>query len=458
MGLTEQFNALSEDSFNALLELSKDQAILLLDRSGKIISCNKNAEKITGYSMQEMYGLPFFVLYRNDTSETDYLSTLEFAQKKGAYINKEFCKRKDGTSFLVIINLTALPNEKNESINFILILDTPSESNKITGTMHLAGVIERTADAIFSTDLQFKIISWNKAAEKLFGYSREEVTGMLLKDIVKPNLTKEIFQGIDSDIKQHGFWIGDVVHTNRDGRTLEIRESITVTKDKGNTVDGYLWICRDMTSAKKNERQLLQMARLIENTNDAIYLTSSSNIILSWNKAAEEMYGYKAADVLNKPADEILQLQILPDIRTEIGKTITEKGYWKGEVNHKRKDGTVFPVLVSVIAARNLEGDIQEFLFLCTDVTDIKNAEKRKSEKKLLKEKELSDSIINSLPGIFYLFDSNGKFLRWNKQFETVSGYSYKELSQMTPDMFFEGEDKILVGDKIKLVFTGRIC
>ena len=61
----------------------------------------------------------------------------------------------------------------------------------------------------------------------------------------------------------------------------------------------------------------------------------------------------------------------------------------------------------------------------------------------LQKEKNLSDSIINSMPGIFYLFDHTGKFLRWNKRLETVSGYSREEIAMMSPLDFFEGEEKI---------------
>lgn len=71
----------------------------------------------------------------------------------------------------------------------------------------------------------------------------------------------------------------------------------------------------------------------------------------------------------------------------------------------------------------------------------------------LIIEKNLSDSIINSLPGIFYLYDSKGRFLRWNTNFETVSGYTADEVSKMHPLDFFQGDDKKLVSEKISVVF-----
>ncbi|MBU0544925.1 MAG: PAS domain S-box protein [Proteobacteria bacterium] len=70
------------------------------------------------------------------------------------------------------------------------------------------------------------------------------------------------------------------------------------------------------------------------------------------------------------------------------------------------------------------------------------------------RERDFSDSVINSLPGVFYLFDENGRFYRWNKNFEIVTEYSAEEISQMSPLDIFSGEDKQLVADKIQEVFV----
>ncbi|PWT74904.1 MAG: hypothetical protein C5B59_10075 [Bacteroidetes bacterium] len=73
------------------------------------------------------------------------------------------------------------------------------------------------------------------------------------------------------------------------------------------------------------------------------------------------------------------------------------------------------------------------------------------------KEESLSDSIINSLPGIFYLIDDEGNFLRWNKRFESVSGYSAEEISRMKPVDFFSENDKEYIISRIQKVFTEGI-
>ncbi len=68
--------------------------------------------------------------------------------------------------------------------------------------------------------------------------------------------------------------------------------------------------------------------------------------------------------------------------------------------------------------------------------------EHQQSEKSLLREKHYSESIIQSLPGIFYFFDEKGKFIEWNKKLEEISEYSAKEISKMSPIDFFIKEDK----------------
>ncbi len=75
----------------------------------------------------------------------------------------------------------------------------------------------------------------------------------------------------------------------------------------------------------------------------------------------------------------------------------------------------------------------------------------------LQKEKTLSDSVINSMPGIFYLFDNTGKFLRWNKRLELVSAYSYDEISKMKPIDFFQEREKAYITSRIEKVFTEGI-
>lgn len=82
---------------------------------------------------------------------------------------------------------------------------------------------------------------------------------------------------------------------------------------------------------------------------------------------------------------------------------------------------------------------------------------RRKAEQTVRMEKEFSDAVIDSLPGVFYLYDQTGKFIRWNKNFEEVTGYGADEIATMHPLDFFTGEEKKLLAERIGEVFAKGI-
>jgi hypothetical protein len=84
----------------------------------------------------------------------------------------------------------------------------------------------------------------------------------------------------------------------------------------------------------------------------------------------------------------------------------------------------------------------------------IENRKEREQDEKIIRrERSFSDASLNSLPGIFYLYDQTGNFLRWNKNFETVSGYSPEEIARMKPLDFFAGNERDYITKKIEEVF-----
>ncbi|HEX7903615.1 MAG TPA: PAS domain S-box protein, partial [Chitinophagaceae bacterium] len=80
-------------------------------------------------------------------------------------------------------------------------------------------------------------------------------------------------------------------------------------------------------------------------------------------------------------------------------------------------------------------------------------SERKRTEMEIIKARDMADKLIDSLPGVFYFFDKDGKFIRWNTQFERVTGYSAAEIANMHPSDFFEGDEKTYIIERIKGVF-----
>jgi len=129
----------------------------------------------------------------------------------------------------------------------------------------------------------------------------------------------------------------------------------------------------------------------------------------------------------------------------------TIKAFKTGEIHSSDTgtctDGRIYNVIATPVKDKN-----RQIAYVVETVEDI--TERRQMEESLLKEKYFSESIINSLPGIFYLFDDKEKFLQWNKNVEGVTGYSSEEISKMSPLDFFVGKDKKIVAEKIREAFV----
>ncbi len=178
------------------------------------------------------------------------------------------------------------------------------------------------------------------------------------------------------------------------------------------------------------QKQLSDFAAFaVENMSDGVYLISKDARIVYVNPAACKQLGYTKEELLS-----VRIMDIDPHVTEENwgsirGVTVRDK-IQTIETEHRTKDGRLIPVEV-VVNYIEIDGE----QYSCSFARGI--TERKQAEETLLKEKAFSDTMINSLPGIFYLFDEDGHFIRWNRNFEIVTGYASKEIEKMNPLDFF---------------------
>ncbi len=180
---------------------------------------------------------------------------------------------------------------------------------------------------------------------------------------------------------------------------------------------------------------------------DCFILTDKDAKIKAVNDAAYSMLGYRRQELEGRP------LSILFKYAGFYRNTIIhEKMTQNSDVTLLAKDGHEVSVMYSCSILRDDLGRNIGMAYVAKDISHRKH-----TERKLLEEKILTDTIINALPGIFYLFDDQGKFNRWNKNFEAVSGYSAAQISSMGPVDFIAAEDQDRVAAAIAELFTKGI-
>jgi PAS domain S-box-containing protein len=204
---------------------------------------------------------------------------------------------------------------------------------------------------------------------------------------------------------------------------------------------------RDITQRKKAAAEIKlseeKYRSLVDQASEGIFISDKDGRFITVNPSACRISQYTEAELLQMTifdffVDEDVQKKPIQFAALSQGKTITS------ERVIKRKDGGVN--YLEITAKLLNDGKLLSF------VRDI--SERIKAQNEILKEKNLSDSIINSLPGIFYLYNKQGRFLRWNTNFEKVTLYTAEEIRELHPLDLFVEEEKAILAKKISNVFV----
>jgi PAS domain S-box-containing protein len=156
---------------------------------------------------------------------------------------------------------------------------------------HLAAIVDSSDDAILTKDLSGTILSWNPAAERLYGYAAEEIVGRSVEVLVpedRKGEVQEILRRIASAQRVEHF---ETVRVARDGRRVAVSLTISPVRGADGNVTGASTIARDITGLLRERAALEEQAELLDIAQDAIMARDMSGRITYWNRTAEQRYG-----------------------------------------------------------------------------------------------------------------------------------------------------------------------
>lgn len=178
---------------------------------------------------------------------------------------------------------------------------------------------------------------------------------------------------------------------------------------------------------------------------DGFWITDMEGHFLDVNEAYCHLTGYTKDELLKMSISD-LEAAETPEETARHIQRVQEIGHDRFGTRHRCKDGRIVNVEISV---NYLKGDKGRFFVFLRDIT-----ERKRAQENIIKELDLARGVINSLPGIFYLFSDKGEMVRWNDNLEEISGYSTEEILRMIPLDFIAAEDRKQVTDKIQEVFV----
>ena len=203
---------------------------------------------------------------------------------------------------------------------------------------------------------------------------------------------------------------------------------------------------------QRAEAMVTRFAAIVESTDDAIISSTLDGLMTSWNPAAANMFGYAVSEVLGRSVQITVPVERFGETGMILRRIRKGEHIKQFETIRQRKDGTLFPVSITVSPIRDRDDTgVSQITGVSAIVRDI--TERKRAETTAEIEQRFAASLIEAMPGVFYLYDVNGRFLRWNSNFEKVSGYNEDEIAGMQTLDFIAPPDKELVRQRIAEVF-----
>lgn len=202
----------------------------------------------------------------------------------------------------------------------------------------LAAIVESSSDAVISKSLDGRILTWNKSAELMFGYSGEEIIGQSIFCLIPPDRQLEetsLIELIKTGTRVQQY---ETIRKRKGGSCIQVSLTVSPIMDANGLVTTVSTIARDITARKQTEEMMTQQRRLIELSYEPIFAWELDQGIVEWNRGCEQLYGYTRSEALGHSSNLLLQSR-LPAPLSTIQAELEQTGEWTGEIHHRTKDG-----------------------------------------------------------------------------------------------------------------------
>jgi two-component system, cell cycle sensor histidine kinase and response regulator CckA len=271
---------------------------------------------------------------------------------------------------------TAHLKEANKQLHQDIQVRREAERALRQTTQKLQTIFNASPLAIYVLDLEGKVLMWNPASERIFGWSEAEVLGKPLPIIFTDKL--EEFQGLLRRAKDGEALQGmELTRQKKDGSPIEVSLYATPLYDDQGQVVSIMSLVADITERHRAQEEIRKAHHALESvfagSVDAIGAVDQSGNFSKWNKAAEELFGYSL---------EELQKSHYTDLYADPGELnammmqLRQRGFLRNyEISMRKKDGAVFPCSLSIRVLRGLEGRVTGSIAVGRDLSEAKLAE-----------------------------------------------------------------------------------
>jgi len=382
---TEEALEQSEEKYRGLVENSFDG--IFVQKGFKIIFTNQRLNEMLGYDEGELVGLDHWLVYHPDYREVTKKRAQ--ARMRGEKVTHQYevkLQRKDGTWFYGEINARVISLEEEHGIQ-VWVRDITerkrSEEELKTRQTYLESVLYSAPDAIVTLDSSHRVLEWNPGAEQIFGYTRHEVVGKNLDDLVTGPEVIDESKAFTLQVLSGSKILPRETMRYRKGGTLVnviVAGSPIIIRDE---LQGVVAVYTDITSRKQAEKALKESEEkyrtILENIEDGYFEVDIAGNFTFFNDSICEVLGYTNDELMgmnNRQYTEKEDIKKLYQTFNRVYKTGKPTKIVDWEII--RKDATRRHVEASVSLMKDLEGNPAGFRGIVRDITERKKAEEEK--------------------------------------------------------------------------------
>ena len=247
-----------------------------------------------------------------------------------------------------------------------------AEAELLASEVRHRELLDSVPVGIYRSTPDGRILEANRRLAEMYGYERvEELLAENALGLYTDPAERDRWQ---AELASLGSAVHEMQHRRRDGRMIWVRDHARVIRDEQGAIRFYDGIQEDITAWKEALHTVHFQASLLKQVRNAVVATDIEDHITYWNPYAERLYGWSAQEVLGRPYEEVLPS---PDgVVADFWAGINAAGFWEGEIEVMRRDGTVVPTFLFAQRLVDEDGQPVGIVDVAIDLTDRKRSER----------------------------------------------------------------------------------
>lgn len=420
--------------------------IFWCDKQARFHYANDAACRELGYTKEELLAMSVPDI-DPDMPAAAWTAHWQELQQKNTVTIETRHRRKDGSIFPAEVSANFVRfGDQEFNVAFTRDITKRKQQQALleASRKHFETLFDSANDGMFIIDMQGNIRHANRTVCERLGYSREELLAMPLAELDTPEFAARIPERM-AQITKHGMAVFETAHYRKNGSIMPVEINSRVIELEGEKV--FMGVIRDITERKQIEEALRIAATAFE-SQESMVITDAKGVILQVNQAFTEATGYTAEEAVGQTPRLLKSGRQDADFYREMWGTLLRTGKWQGEIWDKRKNGEIYPKLLTISAVKGEDGIVTHYVGSDHDIT------KRKAAEGEIHNLAFYDSL-TQLPNRRLLDDRLGKIMATSKRSGHYAAVMFLDLDNFKP---LNDEHGHGVGDLLLVEAARRIA